>query len=213
MNDNRPANNRLISFTISAMLTSAFLATAPEGIVSAAAGPTAPSQAMTNVLNGLQASGWHDVAGLTATTPASVPVSVAAHGEPTPPQSPITGAQLLKVFNILMQTGTEASLVQRIAESLGLSKNGKQVLMRQLAIEDDNAVQYGFALLKDGRGYMLDKGPRDGNRIAFHLNGNLKIITAIAESSAREITILSPADAEARLREVMAVWAEYADQA
>ena len=195
------------------MLTSAFLSTAPEGIISAATGPTAPGQAIANALSSLQASGWHGTADLTVPTPASVPVSAVAHDKTTPPPPPITETQLRKVLNILVQTGTESWLKSNYAESLKLRKNGEKVWTRQLAIEDDNAVQYGFSLLKDGSGYVLDKGPRIGNRVAFHLDPNLKIVTAISTNSLDEFIVLSPTEAEARLREVLAIWAEYADQA
>ena len=131
-----------------------------------------------------------------------------------PPSSkapPITEAQLRKVLNNLVQTGTEGSIRPIIAKALGLSKNGLKVWARQLAVEDEIPIQYGFAQLKNGSGYMLDKGPRNGDRIYFRLYSNLKIVTAVAMDSANEFTTLSPADAEAQLREVLAVWAEYAD--
>lgn len=203
----------MISFAISIMLTSAFLSTAPEGMISAGAGPTAPGQAISDVLNGLRNSGWHGAADLSVTTPASIPVSAAAYGDTTPPSAPITEVQLRKVLNIMTQSGTEASLIPSVAKSLGLGKNGEKVRIRQLAISDDKAIQYGFALLKDGSGYILDKGPRIGNRINIHLDENLKIVSAAVINSAGEFARLSPAEAEARLREVLATWAEYAEEA
>lgn len=135
----------------------------------------------------------------------------AAFEQPVPAPPPITETQIRKILNILVLRGFEGSIKQETAEGLGLSKHGEKVHIRQLAIEDDSAVEYGFSLLKDGNGYMLDKGPRSGNFIAFYVDAELKIISAFAVNNAGERTPLSAADAEARLREVLASWAEYAD--
>lgn len=213
MNDDLPADTPLLSFAISLMLTSAFLSTAPEGIIPAAAGPAAPGQAIARALDGLQASGWHGAAELTAQVPASIPASAAANNDATPLPPTITEAQLKKVLDILAQKGTEGSLKTKYAVPLRLSKNGEKVRARQLAFVYENAIQYGLSLLKDGRGYVLDKGPRGGNRVGLHLDANFKVITAIEVTSADEITTLSAAEAEARLREILAIWAEYSDQA
>lgn len=213
MNDNLPTDTPLLSLAISLMLTSAFLSTAPEGIIPAAAGPTAPSQAIARALDRLQASGWHGAAELPAPASASIPTSAAANDDATQLPPPITEAQLQKVLAILAQRGLENNLKAKYAVPLRLSKNGEKVRIRQLGIEDENAIQYAIALLKDGRGYVLDKGPRVGNRVGFHLDANFKVVTAISITSADEITTLSAAEAEARLREVLATWAEYSDQA
>lgn len=211
MDNNRPTNDRLISFAISMMLTSAFLSTAPEGIISASAGPAAPGQAITNALNGLQASGWHGASELAIPVPVNMPLSATTGKKETPLPAPITEAQLRKVLIDLSRTGAEVAINPLYATHLGLSKDGNYVQIRQLALEDDNAIQYGFALLKDGSGYYLDKGPRGGNRVAFHLDENMRIVTAIAINSAKEVTPLPLPDAESKLREVLATWAEYAD--
>ncbi|OFX10920.1 MAG: hypothetical protein A2516_07380 [Alphaproteobacteria bacterium RIFOXYD12_FULL_60_8] len=141
----------------------------------------------------------------------SIPLSATIGKKESPLPPPITEAQLRKVLNDLTQRGTENWLKAKYAEPLGLSKNGGKVLARLLSIEDDNAIVYGISLLNDGRGYVLNKVPKGGNRVAIRLDENFKLITAIAMSSEDEVTPLPLADAESKLREVLATWAEYAD--
>lgn len=51
---------------------------------------------------------------------------------------------------------------------------------------------------------MLDNEPRKGNRIAFRLDANFRLVSVVALDSAQKATSLTPADVEARFREVMA---------
>lgn len=204
MDKNKPTNELLLSLTLSAMLTSAFISTAPDGMISAAAIPAAPAQAIAHALDGLKGFGGP---GADIAPPGDAPAPAATHE--AEPRSPLNKIQLERILAAINQRGTEENLKPTLAELLGLAKSGNDSPVGYAGIAiSKNDVVCGFAKLDDGRGYILDKGVLNKDGIILHIDADLKLIAAAPKNGA---PAPSRAEAEETLRQLLTLWAAYAD--
>jgi len=209
MNVNR-MHNHLISFIISAMITSAFLATAPDGIISAGAGPQMPAQLIPTVLAQVRGTGWHGTATQT------IPISVAAPhttevNMPTQPTAPLSGEQLQKILKNLEERNKLAAVDRVITDSLGLTKNGEVLTLQYRALKDSQGIMHAFVLLNGNMGYLVSQ--RKGNEsIIFHLDPTLKPVITIAGTYGQpKFSAVPLPDVEGTLQAELRYWANIAD--
>ena len=204
MNSSR-MHNHLISFVVSAMITSAFLATAPDGLISAGAGPQ-----MSTILAQVRGAGWH------GTSAHMTPISVAephttAVNMPVKPASPLSKEQLEKILKNLEERNKQTSISSEISEILGLTKNGEVLTIQARAFKDSQGVMHGFFRLNGNDGYLMSQRT-EAKATIFHLDPNLKPITAISNMPGQpKMSMIPLPEVEGTLNTELRYWANIAD--
>ena len=142
--------HRLFSFAVSAMLTSAFLATAPDSTVKAAAGPE--PQAMIHSLAGLRNAGFQGMGGVALPPPAVAP-QMSAQPVTAPDAVGLTAVQLQKLDGYMPKFGLNITLVKVVSDALGVTRGAEIITVRQLAIGEAPNPEHVFSRVPAG-GYL-----------------------------------------------------------
>ena len=191
----------LTSFAVSAMLTSSFFTTAPNGLTAAAAGPQ-PSVVVDAALNGIRAAGWaktsNDTGPVAIATPqASNPITTAS-----PPI--ITTAELEKLQKALTIYGHDFDIGPSLMTALGIKTSN----LRQLSIRKPNTPSRAFFPLPDG-GVLLALVDTTMAK-DYRLDANFKLVSAVIMIDGKPSG--TPPDAEKVAQAELAYWAQVADR-
>ena len=202
----RFTHETLTSFAVSAMLTSAFLAPAPNGTSTAASGPQ--PQAIMNALNGLRASGWAGTQDIPAPNAVAAPQAAASASAVSAPEPILTAAQQKALVTLMATYGHDIALNSGITAALGITKGNDVLTLRQLGV---NAHPFGhiYIPLPDG-GFMLIFN----NRVApasYRLDANLKLIAAVSKNGNEAPVVIPVPDAERSVHTELTFWADVAD--
>lgn len=193
------SQNRLISFAVSAMLTSAFLSTAPSSFITAGAGP----QPMA-ILNAIRAEGWHGAQGVELPTPAAEPASAAPLA--SVPAKPLSEEQLQKICKWIADHGSVSTDIKKLTDALGLTKNDEKLTLPGMSTHDAENVIYIIQILNDGKGYVV----ADVNHELFHVywvDKNLDLVSAVSMIKGQTPAAMPIKDAAAGINHDLAFWA------
>jgi hypothetical protein len=187
--------DQLVTLTVSAILSAAILATTPEGIPEAQAGP------------GLaQGMGVLSVVSRLRSVEATMPAASNSLGN-------TSAAQILgKIFSRLKSQGFEMKFGGDVATALGLVQNNDNVMVRELPPLRSEAVGYVYLFyrLDDGRGYIVVRFWAEG-LIAFRFDPDFNLVTAAARPNAQGATVITGALADKILNDELHVWKALAD--
>ncbi len=170
---------RLISFAVSAMLTSAVLATAPDiGIVTAAT--VQPPTAVLSMIDGARSgvfAGSKDVPDAAAV---ASPSAILAVKHTATAETGLTPAQLAKLRKLALgPDGHEGNLRVSIAKALALTTADQPVFLRSFSADDpDTKVTFQILLLPNNSGYVIVRGDEQTVR-AFRLDADLHLVGAV----------------------------------
>ena len=198
-------HDRLISFTLSAMLTSVFLASAPEAVITAAAGPQ--PTAIINALGKIRAAGW---SGARIDLPAP-PIAPATGGNSAAatPNRPITDAQFKKILADTAANGLNASTERLISQAFGVNYPGETE--RYDSFEDADKRLHTFSQLDNGNYIFSTRNQTISYN--YYVNKNLVLIYALYKTK-DGITMLDKdaAQTQAGLNTELAFFAGIANQ-
>jgi hypothetical protein len=195
--------DRLVSLTISTMLTSAFLATAPDNVVSAAAGPAAAIQ---NILGGAGAAGFSGMKNIAAIVPPATPPS---SGNSTRVR-PISDAQFQKILIDARANGKDIPTSTDVTTAFGLSHKGETLTLRHDGFRDAAQKHHGITILPNGNYFFALKETETSH--VYYVDKNLFLIAALINSVKDGITILPNKDAQEGLNAELAYFAMVADK-
>lgn len=199
-------HDSLISLTISAMLTSGLLATAPGAVVCAGTG-LQPSDVV-NAVQGLGSAGWQETPGLAAPAiPSPLPIGSRAK----PAQLPFTEEQMRKL--IAMMSGPhshELTVMPEVAAMLGLAKNGETIRVRTVTVRD-HGFKYQITRLSGSNNYLIgQKDDADVSRIVM-VDEHFSLISGMMMGGEQPPVVLPISDAANVLQQGIVVWAKIAD--
>ena len=197
--------DRLVSLTISTMLTSAFLATAPDAFVSAGAGPQ--GAAIQNALGSAGAAGWNGIKNINLPIPPATPASATGA---TAHVKPITDAQFQKILADLRVNGKDHPILSEVTTLLGITHKGETLTVRQDAFRDAGQSLHTFMKLSDGN-YLFALRNTQAVHI-YHVGNDLVLISALINAANDGITILPNKDAQEGLNAELAFFAGVADK-
>lgn len=204
--DVRPTHESLLSLAVSAMITSAFLATAPAPIVTAAAGPQ--PAAILGAVQALKSEGWHGMQAVEIPSAVSVPapaLAPAAHPPIAPAQS-LSDDQLKKLLVDTVANGSDAVVKAPIAGPLGIGPAGQAVKVHADAFGGIGTETHAFAAIPAQTGYVLWHRMPDGNRVDYYrLDDKLALVDAVT-LTAQGVAHVSPTDAQKTLDAEWTFW-------
>jgi len=204
------SHGNLLSFVVSAMLTSAFLATAPEGIIHAGTVPI-PAQAMSTLLSNVQGSGWHGTSTMMVAVPSATPNAVAVNVPPAP-ASPLRDAQLIKIISAVDKSEDVRALSPAMAVLLGLPTNPQNTFKFHFFVTPEGT-SHVFARLNASNDYLVYS--RTGSVGTFmHVDAGLQLYAAATETvgvAGATLKVLPVREAAKQLDQELAAWANYAD--
>lgn len=196
-------HSRLVSLTVSMMITASFLATAPSSTLDAAAGPQ-PAAVM-NGLEGLRAAGWRGLNGMTppasAAAPQPAPASASA---PSVPASPLTEPEIQHLLALGVEHGHDIPVSAKVTTALGLTAPGQQATYRQLSLGKDKDSQHGFQKTGDDS-YLLILDV-SGGFIAIRTNARMELVGAVKQAKDGTVTVVPLPDAQSTLQTELAFW-------
>jgi len=202
------AHDRLISFAVSAMITTSFLATAPNpNAVSAAAGPQ-PAAVM-NALEGLRAAGWAGIQNAALPAPALVPQTTpsAPAAAENPPLSII---QIQKLLKLTIDHGHDIALDKYVTAALGLTAPGETLTLPQVSIAVNPQLIRSFEKITSDGGYLFGAGTAASYK-AYRTNANLELIAAVQKNTDQAPVAVPIAEAQQQLMIEIAYWGMVAD--
>lgn len=219
--DPRRPSPTLMSFAVSAMLTSALLATAPGGAYTAAATGPQP-RALINAFEGLRAAAWSGTQSVSLPTPpAAIPTaaieSSAAPASASPALDPLklSPAEMRTQLQILAQHGNHVSITPTVTQALGLTAGSQTLWVDEVSYgfpltPSENGFTHSFATLPDG-GYLFFRVKTNSNNISLfgkflRLDRNQNLIAAYSWVQGGSTTRLSWSEAEAQLRDEIHAW-------
>ena len=187
MTQNR-SHARLISFTISAMFTSAFLATAPNTFVAAAAGPQLPQ--IINVVGMFPGMQTPEV----APPPITPDASDAAI---SPPPRLITAAQFKKILDDTAVNGKIAPVSTEVTTPLGLTIKGNTLTVPRDSFRDPNENRHSFWKLEN-KNYLFGVSNQVSAHI-YYVDKDFVLIAAVTRTAKDGVSIIPNSDAHAGL--------------
>lgn len=205
-------HNYCASLAVSAMLTSAFLATAPEGFMAAAAGPMGATQALQSAMSGLRANDWHGTRGLTVPTVVATAQTTEIPTPPPPAAAPLTKGQIQTLNRILDSKNKDYVMFTAYSRLLGLTKGDETVDVRAMSAKDANNIRHNFGRILNGTGYILTREQSTDEMHMYWVSPDFKLIAAIDKSKANGLTVLAAPVAELEIKEDLVNWAKLADK-
>jgi hypothetical protein len=203
----RISHETLTSLAVSAMLTSAFLAPAPNGISAAAAGPQ--PQIIMNALSGLRASGWAGTQEIIDPAAVGAPQSAASASADSTPKSILTAEQQKKLTTLMASFGHDVTLMQIITHALGLTKGSETLTPRQLSVNGHPDI-HTYIPLSDG-GFLIMLAGID-TAWSYRLDAGFTLIAAVSKNTGQAPTVFPIPDAERNVQTEIIYWAGVADR-
>lgn len=199
-------HQRLISFAFSAMLTSAFLATAPEGMIAAGAGPNIQA-----IFTQMQTSGFPGATSLSMPASVTIPTSAAANVPAAQPAAPLSNEQLQKIRRDVEERNKRFAVDPTATHLLGLTKKGDSLTLLARALKDRQGVTHSFYLLDGNAGYLVVRSTHEG--IACLVDKNLNLLAAVKKpADGSGFNVLPLPEAAPILHAELLEWAKIADQ-
>ena len=199
--------NRLVSFLVSAMVTTSFLATAPGTTVTAASGPQ--PAAIMNALEGLRGVGWHGLQDA-----ALPPAMIAPQGSITTPATEekplLSDQQVQRLAHFMVNFGIDSPLATAVTTALGLTKAGETKVFRQLNVPFDGHLAHAYHRTEDG-GFLLVTASTVSAR-TFRADAKQQLVAAVDTKPGLAPVAIPVADAQAELKNELAYWANVADK-
>jgi hypothetical protein len=178
--DSSRTQDRLFSFVISAMLTSAVLATAPStGIITAAAGPQSP--AIMSMIDGMRSAGFSALKDAPMPSSVASPSSTVAVKATASAQPGLTPAQVAKLRKLALgPEGNDGEIRASVAKALGLNNGDRAASLRSFSAEDsDTKILVQIYLLPNNAGYIIARS--DGKTVRlFKLDAALNMTIAVS---------------------------------
>lgn len=203
------AHDRLISFAVSAMITTSFLATAPvPGAMTAAAGPQ-PAAVM-NALEGLRAAGWEGLQNAALPTPAVAPKNTPS--APTAAENfTLTDIQIQKLLKLTIDHGHDITIDQSVTAALGLTGPGESLTVRQVHVITNPQLGHAFQKAMKDDGYLFGTVYPDSFRV-YRTNANQELMGAVEKHPNQVPVVIPVADAQQQLQVELAYWGTIADK-
>jgi len=209
--DSIRTQGKFLSFAVSAMLTSTFLATAPNpGIVSAAAGPQ--PAAIAALLDGARAAGFAGMKDVPAPAAVAAPEPAANKPAAIAAAPALTPLQIQKLRNLATgPNGHLGHLRPAISSALGVGPNDRDSIFPSFtATDDQKPLSYQIMLLPDS-GYIVGRN-ENGTVLIFRLDANLRLLGAVTVKSITDTpTAIPSSDAERLLALDLVTWGQIAD--
>ena len=191
------AHEKLISFILSMMMTSAFFATAPQGFLTAAVAPN-----LNNVISGLRSAGWSVSDNFTA--PTSVQTPEVMDLETSQTDLPFSKAEQDKIDGFFKSHAKKTTIGNPAADKLKiLDPEAVQIH----TVKDFSGKIHAYSRLKDG-GIVLSLLDAT-TAYSYHLDSKFKLIASVAVTNYVASDI---ADPETSAKAELAYWAAYADR-
>ena len=203
-------HEKLISFAVSAMISSAFLSTAPGPVMTAAAGPQ--PQAVLQAVQALHSAGFQGTANMALPSPAAAPIAVSFNPTSTGPI--LTDAHLKKYDGWLVQYGVDIALGKPATDALGLTTGPQTLTVRELVLGTKAPLaKHAMARNPERGGFIFIRVTPDGSR-CYVANDKQELVGAVFVSvdGGGPVT-LAAADAQKQLNEELTFWAKSADGA
>ena len=204
--DMNRTHEALMSLAVSAMLTSAFLASAPSGTNLASAGPQ--SQAIMNALSSLRASDWAGAQEITVPTAVTELQSADPAHAASASKTILTADQQKILLNLRDAHGHDVALSSAVTAALGISKGAEVLTLRQLTINAHPNLHV-YIPLPDG-GFMLSFVD-DVAASSYRLDANFKLLAAVSKKTGEAPIVIPMPDAERNAQTELAYWAAVAD--
>lgn len=202
---------KLFSFAVSAMMTSAVLATAPNSsLLSAAAGPN--PAAIAAMLDGARSAGFAGMKDVPA--PAAVATPAAASKPAAQAQPALTPTQIQKLRKLATgPDGHMGHLRPAISSALGVGPADRDSIFPSYTVNDDQVnVDYQIYILPDESGYVIGRNDHQSVRI-FRLDARLNVIGAVTVKTTTDAPVaIPPADATRLSAIDLTTWGQIADQ-
>ena len=129
-----------------------------------------------------------------------------------PAAAPLTQPQLAKIQKLIDAKRRKAVIDPKVANLLGLGKDGKPVVAFQLAVvEKDRKTRHIFDRLQDGSGFLVGKRTGDGFAL-YRLSNDLNTFSSVLWRADGNVVALRDTDAASGLRQELALWGRFADQ-
>ncbi|MDP3543043.1 MAG: hypothetical protein Q8T11_11315 [Elusimicrobiota bacterium] len=200
-------HERLLSFAFSAMLTSAFLATAPEGMMTASAGPNIQA-----IFTQIQVSGFPGAASLSKPASVTIPASAAVDAPATQPAPPLSMEQLQKIRRNLEERNKRFTVDPTVSYLLGLTKKGDSLILLGRALKDSQGVTHSIYLLEGNKGYIVTLTMEDKSGVICRVDKDLKLMTAVKKpADGSGFQVLPLPEAAKTLHAELSTWAIIAD--
>lgn len=200
-------HEHLRSFALSAMLTSAVLATAPEGLIAASAGPN-----MQAVFAHIQGSGFPGTAAMPSPAAVNTPHSVAVNTA-VQPAAPISEQQLRIINKDLEARNKYATLSPEQAGPLGLTKNGEPLTLLFRATHATDGIRHAFFRLDGNAGYIVGQRTEKGMTLC-RVDAKLNLVLAVTYPAGQPgVHVVTPLPEAAKiLHYELSAWAGFADE-
>lgn len=203
------AHDRLISFAVSAMITTSFLATAPApDAITAAAGPQ-PAAVM-NALEGLRAAGWSGLQNAALPAPALVP-QTAPSAPAAAVNSVLSDIQLQKLLKLTVDHGHDTQFDKIISDTLGITSGEETVIVRQVTIKVPPAFRRAFQKIPTDGGYVFVYGTIT-DYAAYRTNANQEFVAAAVKNANQAPVAIPLAEAQQQFNVELAYWGTIADK-
>jgi hypothetical protein len=199
----RFTHETLTSFAVSAMLTSAFLASAPNGMIAAGAGPQ--PQSIMNALNGLHASGWTGTQDLMAPSDVAMPQSAAAVPAASAPAVTLTPERKVKLAKLMETYGVTMELNAAVTLALGLTHGNEVLTLRELG----SRKTHFYTPLPDGGLLLIYLAPQAHD---YRVDANLNLIGGVIKDIDVAPIIIPTEEAERNVQIELEYWAALADR-
>ena len=203
-------HEKLVSFAVSAMISSAFLSTAPGPVMTAAAG--LPPQAVLQAVQALHSAGFQGTANMALPSPAAAPLAVSFNPTTTGPI--LTDAHLKKYDGWFTQYGVDITLVKPATDALGLTAGPQTLKVRELVLDTKAPLaKHAMARIPERGGLIFIRVTPDGSR-SYVANDKQELVSAIFMSvDGGGPVVLAAADAQKQLVDELTFWAKSADGA
>lgn len=200
-------HERLISFAYSAMLTSAFLATAPAGIIVAGAGPNIQA-----IFMQMQASGFPGAASLSMPASVTGPSSAAVNVPAAQTVAPLSMEQLQRIRKNLEERNKRFEVDLTATYLLGLTKKGDSLTLLTRALKDRQGVTHSIYMLDGNSGYLVVLTMADKSGVICRVDKDLNLLAAVKKpSNGSDFHVLPLPEAATILRAELSTWAVIAD--
>jgi hypothetical protein len=197
-------HHRLFSIAVSAMLTSAFLATAPGTTISAAAAPQ--PQALMQAFDGLRNAGFKGLSNVALPPPTTAP-TFSTPVPVDPAGAGLTDNQLKKLDGFMPKFGLDVTLVKMVSDALGITHGAETLTIRELAIGDAPNPKHAFSRIASG-GYLYILATSADAR-SYYIDTNQSLIAAVVVPANSTTPVAIPvALAQTQLKDEFAFWAK-----
>ncbi|MBI3563825.1 MAG: hypothetical protein HY079_01355 [Elusimicrobia bacterium] len=216
--DSSRSESRAFSFAVSAMLTSAVLATAPDPtFVAAAAGPQ--PAAIMGMIEGARSAGFAGMKDMPAPAAVAAPAaaeSKTASGKNASETVPtLTPAQLQKIRAYgLSPRGKQMGLRGDLAQALGVGPGGPSVYFPGMGASDSDVhLKWTIWILPNSSGYVIGRlDEQSGVTRFFRMDMDMKLVVGIYVKNATDASITyTPAEAAPLFAHDLTEWVDIAD--